>query len=226
MFAGRLIEILDVVGHHGCGDSFPCLFYDQAFSAFLDSHFLSEDIHNNENDKRKKDRIILHFVYLKDDEFLVKQGCIQVIVKDVFLLTTAIERLQNGRKVMDCKLNVLLDNQLRDSFKGKLIIGIERKFLNFEILSLSLHLVNLTLNAKEIIFLYHLWSKALKLMKSSFLLSLSGSSIIQNSLELINESCISGRLLFLHDTFIAFLQFQLILVILSILLILKKQHLL
>ena len=222
MFAGRLIEILDIVGHHGCGDSFPCLFYDQAFSAFLDSHFLSEDIHDNEDDKRKKDRIILHLVDLKDDEFLVKQGCIQVIVKDVFLLTTAIERLQNGRKVMDCKLNVLLDNQLRDSFKGKLIIGIERKFLNSEILSLSLHLINLTLNAKEIIFLYQLWSKALKLMKGSFLLSFSGSSIVQNSLELINESCISGRsLLFLHDTIIAFLHFLLILVILTILLILK-----
>ena len=223
MFAGSLIEILDVVGHHRCGDSFPSLFYDQAFSAFLDSHFLSEDIHDDENNERKKDRVILHLVYLKDDELLVKQGSIQVIVKDVRLLTTSIERLQNSRKIMDCKLNVLLDNQLRNSFKSEFVIGVERKFLNFEILSLTLHSVYPTLKTLEIVFLNQFRSEALKLMKCSCFFSICSGSIINYGLKLFHKTHITGRrLLFLHKTLIPVLQLFFILVILAIFLVFEQ----
>ena len=58
----RLIQIFDVLSHRRGGDGFPCLFDDESLSAFLDTHFLKEHIHDDEHDDREQHGIVLDFV--------------------------------------------------------------------------------------------------------------------------------------------------------------------
>ena len=72
-FTGCLIHKLDVLRHERTGDGFPCLFDDQDFATLLDTHFLKEYIHDNQRNKREKERIIFYTVDFKDDEGLIEQ---------------------------------------------------------------------------------------------------------------------------------------------------------
>ena len=61
----RLVQVLDVLCHHGGGNGFPCLFDDKHLSVLLDTHLLDEHIHDNERNQREKKRVILDGVNLK-----------------------------------------------------------------------------------------------------------------------------------------------------------------
>ena len=72
-FSGCLIQIFDVLCHHGGGHGFPCLFYDKHLAVLLDTHLLDEHIHDDKGYKREEGLVVLDGVYLEDDEGLVKQ---------------------------------------------------------------------------------------------------------------------------------------------------------
>ena len=50
---GGLVEILDVLCHHGRGDGLPCLLDDQALAVLLDAHLLDEGVHDDERHQRE-----------------------------------------------------------------------------------------------------------------------------------------------------------------------------
>ena len=71
--AYRLVQILDVLCHCRRGNRFPCLFDDECLTTFLDTHLLEEHIHDDEHHDREQHRVVLDFVYLKDDKSLIKK---------------------------------------------------------------------------------------------------------------------------------------------------------
>ena len=73
MLTGGLVEILDILGHDRSGNGLPRLFDDQALTAFLDTHLLGEDIHNDKDDDREQDGVILDLIDLEDDKLLIEQ---------------------------------------------------------------------------------------------------------------------------------------------------------
>ena len=115
VLTGGLIEILDILCHRRCGYGFPGFLNNQAFSALLDTHLLGEHVHDDEHDDREEDFVILHLINLEDDELLIKERSIQIVVKNVFLLSTFIERFENRCKIMDIETDVLLFHNLRNT---------------------------------------------------------------------------------------------------------------
>ena len=182
MFSSCFIEILDIARHHRCGYGFPCLFNNQTLSALLDSHFLREHIHDDQHNDREENRVILHLVYLEDDELFIKQRSIQVIIQNMRSFSTFIEWLENGGKIMDSKLYLLLNDKLRYSHQGELIIGIEGKFRNLETSFLALNLINLTLDTLEIVLFHEFRSQTLELVKGCLLFTLCSCSIFHHGL--------------------------------------------
>ena len=53
-FTGGLVQILDVLCHHGRCDGFPRLLDDEHLAVFLDAHLLQKHIHDDKCDKREE----------------------------------------------------------------------------------------------------------------------------------------------------------------------------
>ena len=53
-FTGGLVQILDVLCHHGRCDGFPRLLDDEHLAVFLDAHLLQKHVHDDKCDKREE----------------------------------------------------------------------------------------------------------------------------------------------------------------------------
>ena len=193
MLSGGLIEVFYIVGHHWGGDGFPCFLDNQAFPAFLDSHLLGEHIHDDEHDDREEDWIVLYLVYLENDELLIKQAAVQVIVQDILLLSSLVERFEDGGEVIDVELDMLLVQNLRDALQGKLIVGVEGEFLYFQLFLLSLYLFQLALDAHEIVVFYHLRGEKHQFLLGILFFTFGGCSVIDDCLQLPLQALLSGE---------------------------------
>ena len=184
MLTSSLIQIFNVICHHWCSNGFPCFFNYKAFSTFLDTHLLCKHVHDDKGQDREENRIILHLVYLKDNELFIEQRTINIIIQNAFILTTFVEGLENCCKVMDVELNILLFHYLRNTLYCKLIVRIETEFCNFQLLFLTLYLIYLMLYTHKIFVLDNFWSKTLQSSLSNFLLAFSSCFVFDYCFQL------------------------------------------
>jgi len=102
---GGLVHKLDVFRHERTGNGLPSLFNDKDFTVLLDAHFLQEHVHDNQCDNWKQFLVFLDGIHFKDDECLVKQCRIHILIENLLIRASLVERLQHGRigRVADCR---------------------------------------------------------------------------------------------------------------------------
>ena len=161
MLASCLIEILDVLCHDRRGNGFPCFLDDKALPVLLDTHLLREHVHDDEHDNGEKHGVILDLVNLEDDELLVEESAVHVVVECVFQLTAFIERSKDCGEVINRKGDIVFLRYLRYALDGKLIEGVEIKFLDFDGLALMLNLLDFLFYSHHVLTLKKFRSESL-----------------------------------------------------------------
>jgi hypothetical protein len=99
---------------------------DKDFAVLLDAHFLQENIHDNQRDQRKKQRVIFYAVDFEDHERLVEQRAVHVLVQRFFVVAAQIEVLHHIAvcREVDARDTVLLTD-IRDALHGIFIERVE-----------------------------------------------------------------------------------------------------
>src|SRR5574344_2045148 len=184
--ADCLIQIFDVPCHGRRGNSLPCFLYDECLAPLFQTHLLQEHVHDDQHNNREENRVILDFVNLKDDKFLIEERFVEVVVQRVFQLASLVELLQDGRKVINVKLYLLLGHDLRYALQGKLIITVERQIINMQFFTLLLYLIYLLFYAHQILALDEFGHQPYQLLIGIVLFTLRGSLVIDDIAQLAN----------------------------------------
>ena len=135
---------------------------------------------------------------LEDDKLLVKEAGIHVIVECVFELSAFIELLQDGSEVVDVKGDALLSHDLRDALNGKLVVAVEAEVVHVHLSPLFFHTVDALLDGDEVVALNKLWHEAHELAVGGDLLTVGGSLVVYEVVELVHlplDSCVGFLLL-------------------------------
>ena len=148
----------------------------------LNTHLLGEDVHNDKDDNREEHGVVLDLVDLEDDELLIEKRAVHVIVQRIFQLTTLIEGREDGTIVINLKMNPILLHDLGNTLDGILVERVEVKLSDLQGLALLLHTLNLTIDLLQELALDNLRGKTLELVAGSGLLTISGGSVIDDSL--------------------------------------------
>ena len=125
-FTRCFVHKFNVLRHQRAGDGFPCFLDDKDFAVLLDAHFLQENIHDNQRDQRKKQRVIFYAVDFEDHERLVEQRAVHVLVQRFFVVAAQIEVLHHIAvcREVDARDTVLLTD-IRDALHGIFIERVE-----------------------------------------------------------------------------------------------------
>ena len=191
----RLIQIFDVLSHRRGGDGFPCLFDDESLSAFLDTHFLKEHIHDDEHDDREQHGVVLDFVNL--EEPLIKERLFQVVVQRTLQFTTAVELFENGGEVINVEGYLLLGHQLRNTFQRIFIESVEGQLFDGHLPSALLHLLYLLFDAHEVAALDYLCHETHELTVSRYLLTLRRCLVIDQGMQFFHLTFCLDLMLYL-----------------------------
>ena len=112
-------------------------------------------------------------------------------------LTAFVELFEDGREIVNVKLDVLLRGYLRDSLQGKLIVGIEGKLLYLDFLALLLDAVDLAFYPHEIFLLDEFRHQTHQLMVGRNLLSVRSGTVIGQGVQFLNLAPYVGVMLLL-----------------------------
>ncbi len=144
--ADGLIQELYVLRHSGRGYRFPCLLDYQGLATFLDTHFLEKNVHDYQHNDREKHRVVFNLVDFKDYETLVEKNGVEVGVESDLQFAATVELFEDSGEVAYVEMYLLQRCDLRYSFKGELVIGVEGERRHFEAAFLLLHVVYLPVN--------------------------------------------------------------------------------
>ena len=177
------VQIFDVFCHGGRSNRLPRFLNDECLASFLDAHLLQEHVHDNQDNYREKHGVILNLVNLEDNELLIEEVHVQIGVQGHFQFAAPVELLQDSCEVADVELNLLLCHDLRNALQGKLVVGVEGQFPDFQSAFLFLDVVYLLVYLDKHGVVVEFLLVVLDNLQGTFLFAFAGSFILGKGIE-------------------------------------------